>query len=515
MVASVQRAVGIAVLACVQSCSLLFDARDAVKNFDGGTTPRSTIDTFEATPNSIRLGDTALLVWETRAAETSVQEDGNEIATGADGVVLIQPDRSTTYRIDADGEAREISVFVDEEVPPEILSFVVSPNVLSGGTDDIDASWRTSHGTVSLVIGDQVRDALASSGTSQVSVADTTDVSLFVFAAGSSAEHARVWSVEAFGPEDPRPIDGTAAVLLGPTATAQTLAWDLVEPLTVLPGVVNTDGDCVAADIAVSTTEGGPPIAQFESCEGRALSLGPGTAYFEVSLIERPPSPIFVPEWVEPECGNGVVEGSEACDDRDLFDDDGCNSDCVIEQGVFLRPGESTAGDPIVPPADATALTFETYADGESGWALVPAPFPISWFGRTYAGLIVHRNGLITFALDTTDRAQRIPKLAPDRSVDTDVVVPVAGPGLEPFDALAWSSEDEVTVDLTSSDARVQVRFFAEGEIEMRFGATGSKTANVTSGFQERTGTLGSNTFACNELCSLADIPAGTVVRFR
>ena len=45
-------------------------------------------------------------------------------------------------------------------------------------------------------------------------------------------------------------------------------------------------------------------------------------------------------------CGNAVVEGSEACDDGNLLDFDGCSKDCkveralVLQQVLFVAPGE-------------------------------------------------------------------------------------------------------------------------------------------------------------------------------
>lgn len=34
-----------------------------------------------------------------------------------------------------------------------------------------------------------------------------------------------------------------------------------------------------------------------------------------------------------PKCGNGVLEGTEACDDANLLKGDGCGSDCKVESG--------------------------------------------------------------------------------------------------------------------------------------------------------------------------------------
>src|SRR5262245_35304336 len=36
-------------------------------------------------------------------------------------------------------------------------------------------------------------------------------------------------------------------------------------------------------------------------------------------------------------CGNGVVEGTEACDDGNVLDFDGCSHDCRFESALILQ----------------------------------------------------------------------------------------------------------------------------------------------------------------------------------
>lgn len=42
---------------------------------------------------------------------------------------------------------------------------------------------------------------------------------------------------------------------------------------------------------------------------------------------------------VEPQCGDGIVTGDEACDDGNLMDSDGCNADCTETKVVALDAG--------------------------------------------------------------------------------------------------------------------------------------------------------------------------------
>ena len=43
---------------------------------------------------------------------------------------------------------------------------------------------------------------------------------------------------------------------------------------------------------------------------------------------------MLFPGYICPECGNGVLEASEVCDDYNSDDSDGCSSMCVVENGA-------------------------------------------------------------------------------------------------------------------------------------------------------------------------------------
>jgi cysteine-rich repeat protein len=44
-------------------------------------------------------------------------------------------------------------------------------------------------------------------------------------------------------------------------------------------------------------------------------------------------------------CGNGVVEDGEECDDENLFNDDGCSSQCLMECGDGRLSGDEECDD--------------------------------------------------------------------------------------------------------------------------------------------------------------------------
>jgi cysteine-rich repeat protein len=471
------------------ACSLLFDARDLVDD-DGGPVPRvGPIVHFSAQPLSIAVGDTARLSWETEGAgEVAIREEGSRLSSEVAGELLIQPDRTTSYTIEAGGETREISLFVDQDVPPEIIDFSLSPRVLTGSA--IEARWVVSHGSVSLVAGDQIRADLELEGEADTDLETTTDLLLFAFAGGSNEHRERAFAFEGIGEQQPHPI-GVDAVELQQTGELQMLLWNLPERSTLEPELVRDDGACLEAGLVLSRPDGSEAV-RLPPCGGSATFEG---AVLVTIALENPPDrAFFLPQRMAPACGNGVKEDLEECDDYDLSSGDGCSDQCAIEAGIHLLPN---AGDesPQPPPQEARALELPS---------IVFAPFPLRFYGRTYAGVFVHPSGFLTFDLETAE--------AP--ALGHDMVTALAGASLAPYDALVWSEANLLAIDLTSDDAHVQVRFHREGSIELRFGAAGDEAGLVDSGLQERTGRLVSKSFGCAP-CSLADVPVDRSVRFQ
>lgn len=70
-----------------------------------------------------------------------------------------------------------------------------------------------------------------------------------------------------------------------------------------------------------------------------------------------------------PGCGNGVVEAGEACDDGNVFNDDGCSASCVIEicgDGVpHTNLGETCDdGNTVNGDGCSASCVIETCGDG-------------------------------------------------------------------------------------------------------------------------------------------------------
>lgn len=69
---------------------------------------------------------------------------------------------------------------------------------------------------------------------------------------------------------------------------------------------------------------------------------------------------------VNPGCGNGVVESSEACDDNNMTDGDGCTGACLLEMGRSCPGGSMTCASGFCDSADTTCACDEN-ADCPSG----------------------------------------------------------------------------------------------------------------------------------------------------
>ena len=70
---------------------------------------------------------------------------------------------------------------------------------------------------------------------------------------------------------------------------------------------------------------------------------------------------------VEPDCGNGDLDPGEECDDNNVLDDDGCDSECMLEpaecgNGV-LEQGEECEAVDVGPPGTDPTLNYDCNAD--------------------------------------------------------------------------------------------------------------------------------------------------------
>jgi cysteine-rich repeat protein len=149
-------------------------------------------------------------------------------------------------------------------------------------------------------------------------------------------------------------------------------------PCTIAQGGltdVNDDGSAIL-DIAWADVTGFNGPADFASCKFIATqppeSLGPED--FPITILDHaganPPAPadpapivgltVGACNPVDPDCGNGVVEAGEQCDDGNTVDDDGCTSSCTVPGGTTTttEPAPTTTLTPTTtePPVTTTTI---------------------------------------------------------------------------------------------------------------------------------------------------------------
>lgn len=133
----------------------------------------------------------------------------------------------------------------------------------------------------------------------------------------------------------------------GVTDFAWTFSFATGNPVTPHPitdGIGNAylDGYCTftfpAEGEILATVDGGvePYMVVFEPATGfaeggRILVVGDHNAFTNTYIGEQANQPLAVNivEWAAGECGNGIVEADEECDDGNLDDGDGCSSTCT------------------------------------------------------------------------------------------------------------------------------------------------------------------------------------------
>ena len=88
-----------------------------------------------------------------------------------------------------------------------------------------------------------------------------------------------------------------------------------------------------------------------------------------------------------PICGNGILESGEACDDGNVTDGDGCESNCtitqiipicgngILESGEACDDGNVTDGDGCESNCTISILSFDNFNESSKNIILYPMPF--------------------------------------------------------------------------------------------------------------------------------------------
>jgi MYXO-CTERM domain-containing protein len=153
-------------------------------------------------------------------------------------------------------------------------------------------------------------------------------------------------SPSATGMTSPASAERSAAVTLtaavtrgtGPTSTGLAVACDL----TSIGGSATqalfddgTNGDGLAGD----------NVWTLATTVGAASAVGAKTFACTVSDAESRSSTFAINFTVAPTCGDGAIEGAEACDDGDTDPGDGCSATCTLEPGWVCNGEPTTCAD--------------------------------------------------------------------------------------------------------------------------------------------------------------------------
>ena len=155
--------------------------------------------------------------------------------------------------------------------------------------------------------------------------------------------------------EIPRGVDyGLAVWNLGAWPTA-SLAYDLSVDLVELPEVPDptVETDDFPDDTASATALVGPST----SYAGLLSGNGPDDADHDVFAVELSEGQVLVAYTLSPaglgarlyECGDGYLDYSEACEDGNTDDGDGCSADCMTVEAEFTN----RCGDGVIVGEDA------------------------------------------------------------------------------------------------------------------------------------------------------------------
>jgi cysteine-rich repeat protein len=272
--------------------------------------------------------------------------------------------------------------------------------------------------------------------------------------------------------ENTTPLAGTIVVVKDvlPTEDAQDFEFTLER--AILPDVVfslDDDSDGTLSNSAYyfsgvgsrDVTETAVPGWAVTSivCDdpSAVVSLGTNTVTVDLQLAEVVTC-TFTNEFTSV-CGNGLVEGTEACDDGNVGTGDGCSDLCAVESGYTCAPGSPSVCTPIVITAclstdtdlvahwqfeegtGTSATDSTTYVNGgtlQGGSSFATnVGFPATTFTNTYSLAVDGVNGVVDVP-DTTD-------LDFDTSDDFSVSAWVNGTAFSSYQTIAHNLDDNTS----------------------------------------------------------------------
>jgi cysteine-rich repeat protein len=159
-----------------------------------------------------------------------------------------------------------------------------------------------------------------------VTIADTSTA--------SSSDNVAPWCVEATGTPD------------------RVYQLEVAQPGVLHVDVTGTNGFVPAVELRESCSTPSNSDRCFSGAVSAKFQVEPGTYWLAIDGTGDGEFAASV-ELVPPACGDGVLSGTESCDDGNSQTGDGCNSDCHFD--VLEDTADTCDGEPITFDADETA----------------------------------------------------------------------------------------------------------------------------------------------------------------
>jgi cysteine-rich repeat protein len=553
------------------------------------------IDRFDASDRALIPGGNITLSWATHMAKTISVVDGgghpiftsNDASVVAAGRTLVAttfpgtaPMTELAFKLTAGDGTTTVSSNVSVEVlsAPVVSSFTVSPATFIAQTTGttFSLSWTAANAT-DLAITASDRALMPAGGgqwplmgsTSMTAMATTPFDVAVTNAAGRAHTRITAWAVVHENDANDSPsvamaIDGSAILNQCNDVSVPESDWyvlELPQTSSLIVSLADAAGGCLATagatlELYQGTSKLGGVVGDLlalDACpiidarhQAYARNLDPsGGPYFIHVSAPTPqfgcPARLLSAEVVLPECGNGVLDLGEECDDGNQIHGDGCGSACTIEQGsgydLSASPATFQAGD----GQPLTFIAYDVnYPATDEGYATVALPFEFTFFGRTYKSLNVFVNGFTTFsayvpttingALPTPIPTASGPQamvavlwsdllLDPNPPVGQPSQITQAVEGVAPARKFVITYQNVRTYDSANTD---YVRYNAQlvltestNGIELRYGPAtriGTKDHKPVLGIENHLGTFGIVPTNCSDGCSLDSgaFPANT-----
>lgn len=358
---------------------------------------------FTATPNPAALNGTTTLSFQVVGADTvRIARGATDIYNGTvqTDTITTAPltETSTTFTLWATNMTgtNMATITVDAQNAPSIDTFTVAPGTFVGTTtatltyavSSVQRLELFVDGTLDTMFpGPTGTTAVDAMGTYSLSISQSTEFRLVATSAGGTAE-ATVRASTVVVETEPNNDAGTAiafpngSVVQGDINPGDDEDWySIVVQAGYSVRAETTDGmgGCpFDTNLTLTSTDGTTQLV-FDDDDGiglcslidpardpAAANLPAGTYYVSVGSFQANTGTYVLDIQVNPPaCGNGIIDGTDLCDDGNTTNGDGCDSMCQLEiANTYTAPGAPQTFTATV--AGGTIQTIQITANAET-----------------------------------------------------------------------------------------------------------------------------------------------------